>query len=282
MHAEDVDLSALADAVGTPFYCYSTRDARRAIIEVFKARARRSCRAGLLCGEGQFQPGGADDAGPPRRRHGCRLRGRIAPRAGRRRAPANASHFPASARRAAEMAFALEAGIFCFNVESEPELQRSPEVARRGPRGAGRAARQSRCRREDPREDLHRQGREQIRHSDLAARARSSPSRARCPASRSTGVDMHIGSQITDLAPFDDAFALARRFRRRCAPMGMRSTISTSAAASASPIARSEDPDSYHPDRYAKIVARALSALSAAQVWSSSRAGSSSAMPACS
>ena len=27
LHAEAVNLSELADAVGTPFYCYSTRDA---------------------------------------------------------------------------------------------------------------------------------------------------------------------------------------------------------------------------------------------------------------
>ena len=37
---------------------------------------------------------------------------------------------------------------------------------------------------------------------------------ARCPASASPGVDMHIGSQITDLQPFDDAFALVADFVR--------------------------------------------------------------------
>ena len=34
------------------------------------------------------------------------------------------------------------------------------------------------------------------------------------PGIEVTGVDMHIGSQITDLAPFDAAFALLRRPRR--------------------------------------------------------------------
>ena len=41
------------------------------------------------------------------------------------------------------------------------------------------------------------------------------PGRQRCRASASTGIDMHIGSQITDLEPFDNAFRLHRRTGRR-------------------------------------------------------------------
>ena len=73
---------------------------------------------------------------------------------------------------------------------------------------------------------------------------------------------MHIGSQITDLAPFDNAFALLAGLRPRIAPpTGMGSTMSISAAASASPIPSGEDPESYHPDRYAEIVRRHIKPL---------------------
>src|SRR6202040_2328693 len=37
---------------------------------------------------------------------------------------------------------------------------------------------------------------------------------AKLPGLRVTGVDMHIGSQITQLQPFDDAFALLSEFVR--------------------------------------------------------------------
>ena len=53
-----------------------------------------------------------------------------------------------------------------------------------------------------------------------------------------TGVDMHIGSQITDLQPFDDAAALLAELARDLMADGHDCTISISAAASAFPIAR--------------------------------------------
>ena len=37
---------------------------------------------------------------------------------------------------------------------------------------------------------------------------------AKLPGLQVTGVDMHIGSQITELEPFDDAFALLSEFVR--------------------------------------------------------------------
>src|SRR6267154_1008828 len=46
-------------------------------------------------------------------------------------------------------------------------------------------------------------------------RAREADARAaKLPGLRPSGVDMHIGSQITDLAPFDDAFGLLSEFVR--------------------------------------------------------------------
>ena len=84
--------------------------------------------------------------------------------------------------------------------------RRAPPRARQD--GAGLAAHQSRCRRRHPRQDLDRQGGEQVRHRRGSARARSTRGPPALPGSRVTGIDTHIGSQITELQPFDDAFAL--------------------------------------------------------------------------
>ena len=84
LHAEDVDLASIADAVGTPFYCYSTATLERHYQVLAKAFAGPE-RAHLLCRQGQLQPGGAGDARAARRRHGRRLGRRAAPRPRRRR-----------------------------------------------------------------------------------------------------------------------------------------------------------------------------------------------------
>ena len=74
------------------------------------------------------------------------------------------------------------------------------------------------------------------------------------------GVDMHIGSQITDLKPFDDAFALLADFVRTLGPTGIGSSMSISAGASAFPTGPTIDPPPF-PEKYAKIVARHTAAL---------------------
>ena len=113
----------------------------------------------------------------------------------------------------AEMAFALEAGIFCFNVESEPELARSSEVAEGG-RVAPTALRVN----PDIDAKTHAKiatGKAENKFGIPIERARAVfAEAARLPGLKVSGVDIHIGSQLTDLAPFDDAFALTRRFRR--------------------------------------------------------------------
>ena len=57
LHVEGVPLARIADAVGTPFYCYSAR-ADRAPLSPLRRRLRRSRRDAVLFGEGQFQPRG--------------------------------------------------------------------------------------------------------------------------------------------------------------------------------------------------------------------------------
>ena len=68
-------------------------------------------------------------------------------------------------------------------------------------------AHQPQCRCHDAREDLDRQGGEQVRHP-VRARARGLCAHRRAARCAAVGVDMHIGSQITELGPFSNAFAL--------------------------------------------------------------------------
>ena len=77
---------------------------------------------------------------------------------------------------------ALDAGILCFNVECEPELEALSEVATaKGRARADLGAGQPGCRREDPPQDRDRQVGEQVRHPD---RARA---RGLCPGGAAAG-----------------------------------------------------------------------------------------------
>jgi diaminopimelate decarboxylase len=104
-----------------------------------------------------------------------------------------------------EMAAALEAGILCFNVESEPELAALSEVA------ASRGERAPVSIRVNPDVDAltHAKistGKSENKFGIPITRAREVYARAaRMPGLQLVGVDTHIGSQITDLAPFASA-----------------------------------------------------------------------------
>ena len=112
----------------------------------------------------------------------------------------------------AEMAFGLEAGIRCFNVESEPELEALSDVA------ASRNARARVAIRVNPDVDARTHakistGKSENKFGVPILRAREVYARAKTlPGIEIDGVDMHIGSQITELSPFDDAFTLLAEF----------------------------------------------------------------------
>ena len=83
LFAEDVAISEIAAAVGTPFYVYSTAT----LLRHFKAfdDALDGMDHGVLCNESQFKPGGSQDAGAGGRGHGCGVCRRIFTRQGRGR-----------------------------------------------------------------------------------------------------------------------------------------------------------------------------------------------------
>jgi diaminopimelate decarboxylase len=113
-----------------------------------------------------------------------------------------------SGKDGARDGFALAAGIRCFNVESEPELERLSEIA------SSRGVEAPISLRINPDVDARTHekistGRKENKFGIPFRRAREIYRRAAAlPGLRVTGVDMHIGSQITLLEPFDNAFAL--------------------------------------------------------------------------
>jgi diaminopimelate decarboxylase len=220
LHAEDVSLARLAAEVGTPFYCYATATIER------HYRVLREAFAGLdalICyaikansNQAVIATLGGLGAGMDVVSEG-ELRRALA--AG---VPAGRIIFAGVGKTRDEMAFALRQGILGFNVESEPELEALSEVAA----GLGRSARIALRINPDVDARTHTKistGKAEnkfgVPYDDalrLYARA------AGLPGIVVTGVHMHIGSQITDLAPFRDAFTLMRDLVRGLRAAGHR------------------------------------------------------------
>ena len=206
LHAEDVAIPAIAAAVGTPFYCYSTATLTRhyrVFSEAFSGLDALVCYA-MKANSNQAVirtlarlGAGADVVSEGE------LRRALAPGI-----PPQKILFSGVGKTAAEMDFALAAGIHCFNVESEPEL----ELLSARATAAGRTAPVSMRINPDVDARTHRKiatGKAENKFGIPWQRARDVYARAAAlPGIRVVGIDMHIGSQITALQPFDDAFAL--------------------------------------------------------------------------
>ena len=110
--------------------------------------------------------------------------------------------FSGVGKTAAEMRLALEAGILCFNVESEAELVRLNEVARDMGRTAAISLRVNPD--VDPKTHPYistglKQSKFGVAYGDALALYRKA---AGMPGLRITGLDCHIGSQLTEVSPF--------------------------------------------------------------------------------
>src|SRR5829696_9220564 len=117
LHAEDVDLSALAERVGTPFYCYSTTTLERHYTVFAEAFAERDA---LVCFAMKANSNQAVLRTLARLGAGMDIvsGGELA-RARAAGVPGERILFSGVGKTKDEMAAALEAGILCFNVESE-------------------------------------------------------------------------------------------------------------------------------------------------------------------
>src|SRR4029077_3764169 len=122
--------------------------------------------------------------------------------------PAGKIVFSGVGKTKEEIAAALAAGIYCFNVESEPELRTLAAIAREMKRTAPVSVRVN----PDVDAKTHAKistGKAENKFGVPLARAREFCANAsKMPGIRLIGVDMHIGSQITELAPFENATAL--------------------------------------------------------------------------
>ena len=212
LHAEDVSLADIAREVGTPFYAYSTATLERhyrVFTEAFADVNATLCYA-LKANSNQAvirtfakMGAGADIVS------GGELKRALA--AG---VEPHKIVFSGVGKTREEMAAALDAGIMCFNVESEPELLTLSEVAV----SHGVAAPVSIRINPDVDAKTHAKistGKSENKFGIPISRAREVYRHASAlPGIRVTGVDMHIGSQITDLSPFDNATALLAELAR--------------------------------------------------------------------
>jgi diaminopimelate decarboxylase len=212
LHAEAVNLASLAQAVGTPFYCYSTATLERhyrvfagtfadvpsLVCYALKANSNQAVIATLA-----KLGAGADVVS------GGELKRALA--AG---VPPDKIMFSGIGKTAAELALALDENILCVNVESEPELELLSAIAVGKERTVDISVRVN----PDVDAKTHAKiatGRAEDKFGISISGARAVYAKAaKLPGLRVAGVDMHIGSQITELSPFGDAFALLSDFVR--------------------------------------------------------------------
>jgi diaminopimelate decarboxylase len=253
MHAEGVDLRRLADEVGTPFYCYSTATLTRhyqVFAGAFAGQDALVCYAMKANSNQAVLKTLADlGAGMDIVSEG-ELRRALA--AG---VPGERIVFSGVGKTREEMAAAIEAGILCFNVESEPELAALSEVAT----SKGVQAPVSIRVNPDVDPKTHRKiatGRAENKFGIPISRARQVyADAARLPGIEVTGVDMHIGSQITDLKPFDDATQLLAELARDLIADGHHLRHIDLGGGLGIPY-REDDPPPPAPTTYAEVIAR--------------------------
>ncbi len=219
LHAEDVDVSAIAQQLGTPCYVYSRaaiEERYRAFDAAFGGRDHLVCYAvkansnlavlNLLARSGS----GFDIVSGGELERVLRAGGD----------PAKVV-FSGVGKTEAEMRTALQAGIHCFNVESAAELERLSTVAA----ALGKTAPVSLRVNPDVDPGTHpyiatglKESKFGIPIADAAALYR----RAReLPGVRIEGVACHIGSQLTELAPFVEALDRVVRLIRALTDAGI-------------------------------------------------------------
>ena len=221
LNAERVPLGRIAKEVGTPFYCYSTAalcesygafadafaDRRATICYALKANANLSVvRTFANLGAGADVVSG----GELRRA----LVGGI---------PGKKIVFSGVGKTRDEMALALDAGILQFNVESVPELEILNEIASERGEPAPVALRINPDVAANTHEKIATGTRDSKFGIDIEQAFDVYASAGELPGISLQGIAVHIGSQLTDLAPFEAAFdriaVLARNLLARGLPM---------------------------------------------------------------
>jgi diaminopimelate decarboxylase len=260
---EDVPLSRIAEAVGTPVYVYSTATLERHY-RVFEAALRRH-----------------PQLGQPRIAYAVKANSNIAVLATLaplgagadtvsegeiRRAiaagvPPQRIVFSGVGKTERELAFALDVGLAQVNVESEPELDQLARIA------AAKGVRATLSIRVNP--EVGAGGHDKITtgHAEskfgvsIGEAERLYAKAANTAALRPVGVACHIGSQITDLAPLEDAFRRMRELVERL--RGLELVVERLDLGGGLGVPYFNQPDPPSPDAYAAMAARAIGNLGA-------------------
>ena len=258
MHAEDVPIAEIASEVGTPFYCYSAATFARhyrvfrepfaslnpLVCYAMKANSNQAILA-LLASLGA----GADV-----------VSGGELQRALSAGIPASRIVFSGVGKTAGEMDAALIAGIKCFNVESEPELHMLAARAR----AQGVSAPVSFRINPDVDARTHAKiatgGGETKFGIPYRDAERVYAEAAGLEGIRTVGVDMHIGSQITELEPFDAAFGRLGDLVRTLRAAGHRIEHLDLGGGLGIPY-RADNAPPPAPEAYAAVVRRHVDAL---------------------
>src|SRR6056297_1571114 len=204
LHAEDVPVAEIAARVGTPFYCYSTATLSRhfrlfdealagtdhLVCYAMKAASNQAILKTLAAlGAGMDVVWGGEYA-----------------RARAAGVPGEKIVFSGVGKTREEMRLALEGGIRQFNVESEPEMRALSEVA------MSLGTRAPITIRVNPDVDAKTHakiatGKSENKFGIPIARAREVYAEAAAlPGLEVIGIDVHIGSQLTELEPFRQAY----------------------------------------------------------------------------
>ncbi|MEV8465703.1 diaminopimelate decarboxylase [Fluviibacterium sp. DFM31] len=212
LHAEDVPVAEIAAQVGTPFYCYSAATLTRHFrlfdealdgldhLVCFAMKSNSNLAVlKLLAAEG---------AGMDVVSGGEYARARAAG------VPGDRIVFSGVGKTRDEMRAALEGGIRQFNVESEPEMRALSEVA------AGMGQRAPIAIRVNPDVDARTHakiatGKSENKFGIPIARAREVYAEAAAlPGIEVVGIDVHIGSQLVELEPFELAYTKVAELTR--------------------------------------------------------------------
>jgi len=258
LHAENVPVPQIAAAVGTPFYCYSTATLTRhfrVFSEAFSDIPSLVCYAmkansnqAVIATLARLGAGADVVSGGELKRA---LAAGVAP---------DRIMFSGVGKTADELDAGLAAGILCFNVESVPELEAlsSRAVA------AGRTAHVSFRVNPDVDAGTHAKISTGKKEDKFGIPWADAPAAydlaARLPGIEVSGIDMHIGSQITDLAPFDRAFGKLDGLVRQLRGQGHAIEHVDLGGGLGIPYRRDNQPPP-EPGAYAEVVKRHVRAL---------------------
>jgi len=258
LHAEDVAIVEIVSAVGTPFYCYSSATLERHFRVFEAALPKGTLIAYAVKANGNLAVirtlarlgAGADivSAGELKRALAAGI-------------PASKIVFSGVGKTREEMAQALVAGIFQFNVESEEELEVLSEVAQSKSQRAAVSIRVN----PDVDARTHAKistGKAENKFGIGWYRAKDAYARAALlPGIEVVGVDVHIGSQITELGPFREAFEKVAELVRALRAAGQNISRVDLGGGLGVPYSREDAPPL--PDAYGGVVRDAVGALQA-------------------